>query len=543
MSGTGTIVDVLNINPIVSTKMRKAMALWTAMYEGHPEWVHEGDADNPINIVSLGLPAMVASEKARMVTLEMKSDITTPTESVEVPNPNYNPEQSDNGDLPILLEPETIKEDRPISDTARAEFMNEQYHKGVLDVIRRQLEYAVAKGGMVITPYVVFEQETDDSEGEQKASFAFDFTQADNFIPLAFDSTGRITDGAFLKFKETADYMYIRIERQTYENGILRIENLAYKNSNLENVRKAVDIYSIPLGDPISLTDVPEWANLQPKVELKGVDRVFFAYFKMPQANTIDVYSPLGVSGYARAVDLIKQADIQAARLDWEYEAMQAAVDVDRDVFMEYKDSAGNFKTYPPQLQQRLFRIGDYNDEQKYDVFAPALRDGNYLAGLNNIKMQIEDACALSRGTISAVDDIARTATELKILKQRTFAENADIQQSLQKTLEDVVYIMNAYCSIYNLVGDSPTNTDGIIDMSNAGQYEVSFDWDDSILVDRETQLGQLRMLRQDGIIGKKELRMWWTGETENQAIASLQEIEKESFESAVNRLDNGFGE
>ena len=545
MNGNGTISEVLQINPLVSNEMKKAIIQWGKMYEGKPAWLHKPDADSPINIISLGLPAAIASEKARTVTLEMKSEITTPTETVEVENPEYKGEPTvlDNGDQVIQYpEPQYIKEDKPITDTARAEFLNEQYQEGVLSVIRRQLEYAVAYGGMAITPYVVWEENPED-EDNPKPKFAFDFTQADSFIPLAFDSTGRITDGAFLMFKETADCMYIKVERQTYSDGILKIENRAFRNNNVENVRSSLSIYDTPLGDEISLKEVPEWAGLQPVTEWKGVDRVFFAYFKMPQANTIDTHSPLGVSGYARAVDLIKMADIQHARLDWEYQASQMMIDVDREIFTEIKNEDGTYKTVLPELQERMFRLGDYGDETKYDVFAPTLRDASYLAGLNNLLMRIEDACAISRGTLSDANETVRTATELKILKQRTFAENADIQQSLQRTLEDVVYIMNAYCSIYNLVGDSPVGEDGKINMSKAGQYEVSFEWDDSIIVDRETELQQRLRLMDEGILSKVENRMWWCGETENQAVAALQEIEKTNFDSAMNKINSRFGE
>ena len=304
-------------------------------------------------------------------------------------------------------------------------------------------------------------------------------------------------------------------------------------------VKSAIDIYSIPLGEEIALADVPEWANLRPETEIAGVDRVFFAYFKMPQANTIDVYSPLGVSGFSRAVDLIRQADIQHARLDWEYEAAQMMIDVDRDVFQGYVKADGTYKTELPQLQRRMFRKADYNEENKYNVFNPSMRDDNYRSGLNNLLMRIEDTCAISRGTLSDASEIAKTATELKILKQRTFAENADIQQSLQKTLEDVVYIMNAYCTIYNLVGDSPINEQGVQDTSNIGRYEVSFEWDDSIIVDRETELSQRLRLMDEGILSKVENRMWWAGETENQAMAALQEIAKENFNAAMENVEN----
>ena len=76
MIGFKTIEDTLNINAVLSTKMIDAIELWDDMYKDNPYWVHEPTFDNPARVVSLGLPSFIASEKARMATLEMKSEIT-----------------------------------------------------------------------------------------------------------------------------------------------------------------------------------------------------------------------------------------------------------------------------------------------------------------------------------------------------------------------------------------------------------------------------------------------------------------------------------
>jgi hypothetical protein len=119
----------------------------------------------------------------------------------------------------------------------------------------------------------------------------------------------------------------------------------------------------------------------------------------------------------------------------------------------------------------------------------------------------------LSRGTISDVNtQEAKTATELKILKQRSFATNADIQTALQDALSDVVYVMDVYCTLY--------------EVTPPGEYEVSFEWDDSILVDSESELSKRITLMQNGLASKLETRMWYFGETENQARAAMMQIE-----------------
>jgi A118 family predicted phage portal protein len=241
----------------------------------------------------------------------------------------------------------------------------------------------------------------------------------------------------------------------------------------------------------------------------------------MPEANTIDPYSPLGVSGYSRVIQLIKDADMQYSRLLWEYEAGEMAIDVDRDAVKFVTDPKGEGYTVLPEKQQRLFRKIDLNTEDTYNVFAPALRDVSIVHGLNTIFMRIEDSIGLSRGTLSDVNtQEAKTATELKILKQRSFATNADIQMALQDALTDVVYVMDVYCTLY--------------EVTPHGEYEVSFEWDDSILVDSESELSKRITLMQNGIASKLETRMWYYGETENQARAALMQVEEEATQAMM---------
>ena len=131
--------------------------------------------------------------------------------------------------------------------------------------------------------------------------------------------------------------------------------------------------------------------------------------------------------------------------------------------------------------------------------------------------MRIEDVTGLSRGTISDASAEARTATELKILKQRSYQSNADIQQALEDALKDVIYAMNAYCDLYQITPE--------------GEYDVNFEWDDSIIVDVDAELGKQITLLQNGLTSKKEVRQWYFGETERQAEEALAAIHDESME------------
>ena len=598
-----TVENVLHITPCVSDRMADAIQLWSDMYEGNSPWVREPTVDNPARIVSLGLPSLIASEKARMVTLEMKTEISAPMAEVELNQPGMPSPWDDNSatsasNLDTKSTPAVGKDNMdvvpggtnsiplsnaymqktervPTGPTERAEFLNGQYKK-VCRQIRRQLEYGIAKGGLVIKPYVVMYDDTpkfgstshdnadtvnaqNTAQKKQKnlnvhntekdkndapatpvsspaqsnnaqysntllnAEIDFDYIQADRFFPLSFDANGKVIEAAFVQTKsdKAKERVYIRLEYHKLEKRTVTVENLAFESTdmslaNSNNIKSASH-----LGKQIPLTAVPEWASLRPKTVIEGVDRLLFAYFRMPEANTVDPYSPLGVSGYSRVIQLIKDADMQYSRLLWEYEAGEMAIDVDRDALKFFTDPKGEGYTVLPEKQQRLFRKVDLNQEDTYNVFAPALRDQSIVHGLNTIFMRIEDCTGLSRGTLSDVNtQEAKTATELKILKQRSFATNADIQMALQDALTDVVYVMDVYCTLY--------------DVTPPGEYEVSFEWDDSILVDSESELSKRITLMQNGLASKLETRMWYFGETENQARAAMMQIEEEATQAMM---------
>lgn len=520
MIGARTIEQALHVAPAISSQMEEAIQTWADMYKNQSPWLKEPSAVDPVRVVSLGLPAMIASEKARTALLEFKSEITTPTEEVEVDNPDYTePEPDVFGNIIPSAQPPKIKKQQPIGNVERAEYLNEQY-KTLKKKLRREFEYAIAKGGMVFKPYP-----TQGIDGTW--TFMFDCIQADNFYPLAFDNSGKITEAAFIQTVVEGQFVYRRLEYHKWENKQVKIVNKCFKSTNNQTQG---DVSGMDLGQEVSLTEVSQWKDMQPETTIGPVDQPLFAYFRMPQANTIDPSSPLGVSGFSRAKSLIKDADEQYSRLLWEYEAGEMAIDIDRDAlnFIEGGTDRDGHRVEGHSVlgktQQRLFRKVDLsNTGDTYEPYNPTLRDASFTSGLNTILMRIEDVCEVSRGTISDPAVEAKTATELKILKQRTYSANLDNQLALQDTLDEVVYIMNVYCDLYGITPH--------------GDYNVSYEWDDSILVDVDTELGKRMTLQQNGLASKLENRMWYFGETEEQAREALIKIQDESRQAMEDNL------
>ena len=359
-----------------------------------------------------------------------------------------------------------------------------EIYQTFLSNIESDTEYACAGGGTIFKPYV------------KNNTIAIETVQATRFTPTEFDTTGKLIGAIFAVQKIIGSTYYTRLEYQRFENKEYVIDNLAFKSTNKE-----------VLGEQILLTDVDEWANISPRVSIKDLEKPLFSYFKMPFANQIERSSHLGVSIYSRAIDLIKEADKQYSRILWEYEGSELAIDADVTALTTNKATQ---KLGLPSLNNRLFRnVGMQNkDGNFYNVFSPTIRDESLFNGLDKLLKKIEFVCGLAYGTISDPANVDKTATEIKQSKQRSYATVCKIQSALQTALEDLIYALDSLASLYGL--------------APVGNYETSYKWDDSIIVDadeeRERDLQDVRM----GIMSKEEFRAKWYGETIEQARQNL---------------------
>lgn len=359
----------------------------------------------------------------------------------------------------------------------RGEWMNEQllpFWRG----FRPSVEYACALGGMVFKPYV---------QGE---GLAVDVVQADCFFPTAFDWSGELTGAVFVERLTRDGKIYTRLESHSFSGGSESIRNRAFVSGS-----------SAALGGEIGLDSVPEWAEILPQAEISGLSRPLFSYFRIPFANQADRFSPLGVSVFSRAVGTIRQADAQFGRLLWEYEGGQLAIDVDEAAVRKNRDGSVSMD----QTTQRLYRRGlNLPGGNLYQAFAPALRDASYRAGLNSILREIETQCSLSFGTLSDPEAVAKTATEMKISRQRSFAAVKDIQTALQSALDGLFYAMDRLAAAYGL--------------GSAGGWEAAYQWHDSILTDEEADRRNDRDDALNGFLPKWQYNVRWHGMTEEEA-------------------------
>ena len=359
--------------------------------------------------------------------------------------------------------------------------------------IRTNTEYALAKGGMFFKPFY--------SNGRIKISCI----HADKFIPTKFDSTGELLGAIFIDQITKGDDVYTRLEYNNLNDTTITIKNVAYKTNRFN---------STTLGNKVSLSQVPEWKDIQEQTQIEHVNRLLGGYFKIPIANPVDNTSPIGVPIFANAIEILKQIDEQFSRTLWEYEGSELAIDVDELMF--HKDKNDNPKL--PKGKKRLYRMLDIdNQTNKWNVFSPEIRDTALFNGLNEWLRQCESQCGLSFGVISKLENIAQTATEIKSSKQDYYVTVSDIQGSLQNALEDLIYGIDTLMSLY----DIPHKT----------EPEVSFDWDDSILVDSEKKQSQALVERNAGLIDDIEYFVQTRDYSEEEATEYVDKMKQRSPE------------
>lgn len=365
---------------------------------------------------------------------------------------------------------------REFSDCALSEIetsvsndkLNAIYQK-CLVMLNENLQSGLALGSFCLKPL-----------GEDKA----EFVTADKFVPISFTADGKLESVVFISTKQIkTDSIYRRFELHELTPQGLHISNRAYHS------KAETDI-----GRECALEEVPEWAGLTPDV-LFLTDRMDFGYYRNPLKNEIDG-TFCGVSIYDSAIDLIKKADVQFGRLEWEFESGERAINVDI--------TAINTDNKADKLDKRLYRGLDSRD--LFQEFSPAFREQNIINGLEQIKRAIEFNVGLAYGDLSDVQTVEKTATEIKHAKQRKYNRINAIEKNLKSCLDDFVYGL----AFYNK-------------LSNSG-YEFVCNFKDSILTDEDTERKQDLQDVSIGALPLWKYIMKWQGLTEEEAKAQAAE-------------------
>jgi len=282
------------------------------------------------------------------------------------------------------------------------------------------VEFGLALGGVIFKPC----QSTENTVTVQLLT-PFDY-QINNI-----SSNNKIKDIIFFDEIIWDDIGYRREERHIINASKYTITNTFYRTGDGDN------------GDETKLTN---WAHIEPWTHIKALETIeglnysLFGYFTPAMADTEKLTETHGVSVLTDVEDTIQRCDEQLSYMIREFRAKQARVMVSPLAAPENRGSA------LPDLEDDLYikvGIGAEKNQEFFNIFTPQIYVSQYREALNEYKRQVEDIVGLAHGAISEIDRAGRTATELRIMRHRSFVTVSNNQRNLQHALEDLANAVN----------------------------------------------------------------------------------------------------
>ena len=261
-----------------------------------------------------------------------------------------------------------------------------------------------------------------------------------NYLPMSYDFDGTLTGALILKEIVTGAKKWLLTEEHAHERSTHSVKCRLYRNdSSLKEV---------------SLTDCPKTAELTPEYIWYEVRQPMIIEFRNHSINKIDG-SNVPVAIIAGAESLIKNADEQFERMNWEQKGGELRVWADRDMFMKRQkrngDTVGIKMT--PELNRLVVQIeGDGSKDGKRIVeHAPQLRTSQQNEMLQQIFRRIELTCNLGKGTISDMESVQQTATQYSGGRQELYAIVDKIEDEIETKYQHCADVLAHMTSAYNL--------------------------------------------------------------------------------------------
>lgn len=442
-----------NVESIISPEMEKTINQCAEIYHGTPEWLDDDEGIKTINFAKA-----LCSETARLVTLG----------------------------IGIHLE-----------GSARAEWLQQKIDL-IYPKLRDWVEYGCAYGTMFLKP---------------NGTTLDVFTPADVLL-VDCDNLG-VRGIIFKDSYQSGKKWYTRLEYhrfvETVQDGVTLcpyyISNRAYVSKSDQSI-----------GDPIPLTQT-KWADMvadtPPILKASGepLDKPMFGIFRTPQANNVDISSPLGLPIFREALKELEDLDIAYSRNAGEIKDSQKIILVDDRLVYE---SGKSIKHRGPAdaigLPHYVRNVFGNDQKEFYKEINPQLNTDTRIKGINNLLSQIGYKAGFANGYFVFNESSGiQTATGVEADQQRTVQFVKDVRDKLESCLDDTIYALNVYADLYGL--------------SPVGPYDVTYDFGD-ILYDREADRSRWWQYVMQGKVPAWFYFVKFEGMTEEDAKAMVDEAQ-----------------
>jgi hypothetical protein len=368
-------------------------------------------------------------------------------------------------------------------ENKRAEYLNDGIMKSIRKKIKKATGMAFGLGGVLIVPYAKKSSRTG------KYELYYDLVEQNR---MTVDQTdGEIITGATILAEEK------KITRANRVETFLRWSNYLIENGSLIITQKFTneDGKEIP---------VPSfWADINPQLMIRNVDRILFGYIKSPVNNrsTNDDYGVPITYGCDSTIAEIRECLKQIVK---EFKNKEALVGLDKKAF-------GVNNRLP---ESGIFQQFDMGQDGFWEEFSPAIRDSSFYARLQELYSRLEREVGVSAGFLTRPETQNATATEVRRSMYDTFVIVDDMRDNLEQAIDDFMYSCDMLCNAYNIVP--------------SGDYELSYDWSYSLLEDSSEEFRQLMEAKREGAVAIWEIRNWLKpSETLEESQKAIEEIKQ----------------
>lgn len=405
--------DEFKIKSVVSPEMERELNCCAGIYAGKPPWRSK---DNRIRTVNFA--KSICSETARLTTLAIGIQI---------------------------------------EGSARANWLQEQIDK-VYFQIRHWVEFGCAYGTLFVKP---------NGEG-------LDIFTPEDVILVDYDNQG-IKGMVFRDTYTKGDKFYTRLEYHRFAEMQQGGEKVyPYYISNRAYVSQSAD----DIGKRIAL-EKTKWADMMedtpPILKANGerLDGPMFGVFRTPQANNIDLSSPMGLPMYAEAIEELRDLDVAYSRNAGEiFDSEKIVLADDRLMMMDGTNiknrTARNLEEQREKMKLPHYVRNVFGSDSKdfYQEINPQLNTETRLSGINALLSQIGYKAGYSNGYFVFNEKTGMvTATQVEADDRKTIQLIKDMRDKLQDCLNGAIYALSVYADLNAL---APT-----------GLYEVTYDFGD----------------------------------------------------------------
>ena len=448
-----------NIQAAEFPEMESLINRCANIYRGVPEWLDDED-----NIKTINFAKTVCSETARLTTLAIGIQI---------------------------------------GGSARATWLQKQINK-VYFQIRHWVEYGCAYGTVFIKP-----------NGESLDVF----TPADVMI---VDYDNQEIKGIIFKDSYTVGRKYYtRLEYHRFvETTVDGVTTYPYYVSNRAYVSKSPQ----SIGNKIDLKQT-KWADLMadtpPILKANGekLDGPLFGVLRTPQANNVDISTPLGLPVFAEGIEELGDIDVAYSRNAGEIKDSQKIALLDDRLLMPSGTPVSAMSPRGMENRRNEMKLPHYvknvfgqDEKEFYQEINPQLNTDARLAGINALLSQLSYKCGFSSGYFVFNEKTGMvTATQVEADDRRTIQFIKDVRDKLEDCLNGVIYALNVFADLY--------------DLTPVGVYETTYDFGD-ITYNREEDRARWWQYVVQGKVPAWLFFVKFEGMTEEDAKAMVKEAQ-----------------